>query len=159
MKKLATVIFTIIIAVLLVSCAASKADRVVVNKSQSKLYVMKKGKQVKAYNVAFGPNPVGHKQHEGDGRTPEGRYELDFKNINSKFYKSIRVSYPNAYDIARAEAMGLNPGGDIMIHGQTNGHNGVKKYNWTEGCIALSNKEMDEVWGLIDVGTPIEIIS
>jgi murein L,D-transpeptidase YafK len=140
-----------------------KADKVVVNKSESKLYVMKKGKPLKTYNVAFGTDPVGHKEREGDGRTPEGEYLLDFKNSKSKFYKSIRVSYPNAYDIAKATALGFNPGGDIMIHGQPNGKEASTKarqrFNWTQGCIAVTNKEMDEIWHLIDVGTPIEILS
>lgn len=163
MKGLRAIFFLLIVVISCVSCMTHKADKILVNKSEAKLYVMKKGKPLKAYKVAFGSNPVGHKEREGDGRTPEGAYLLDFKNTNSKFYKSIRVSYPNAYDIAKAEALGLKPGGDIMIHGQPNGLAASasirQRTNWTQGCIALTDSEMDEIWRLIDVGTPIEITS
>jgi murein L,D-transpeptidase YafK len=163
MSDLRAIFFLLIVLLSSISCVAQKADKVLVNKSESKLYVMKSGKPLKAYKVAFGANPVGHKEKEGDGRTPEGAYLLDFKNTKSKFYKSIRVSYPNASDIAKAEALGLKPGGDIMIHGQPNGLSASasirQRVNWTQGCIALTDNEMDEIWKLVDIGTPIEIIS
>lgn len=164
MRTIGILLLTLIMALASASCATRKADKVVVNKAESKLYVMKQGKPLKVYNVAFGSNPVGHKEQEGDGRTPEGQYHLDFKNPKSKFYKSIRVSYPNAYDVASAEARGVKPGGDIMIHGQPNGTASAlakarQRSNWTEGCIAVTNHEMDHLWRMIDVGTPIEILS
>lgn len=163
MKRLFIILFSLCIMICLTGCTTTKADKVVVDKSQSKLYVMKKGKPLKEYKVAFGSNPVGHKEREGDGKTPEGKYTLDYKNSKSKFYKSIHISYPNAYDIAKANALGVSPGGDIMIHGQRNGYEAFaairQKFNWTEGCIALTNKEMEEVWHLVEAGTPIEIRS
>lgn len=138
-----------------------KADLVVVQKSESMLYLMREGAAFAAFPVAFGRNPEGHKQQEGDGRTPEGRYTLDFKNEDSAFHKAIRISYPNEEDMARAAARGVEPGGLIMIHGQRNGFDWLSlefQYsNWTEGCIALRNEYMDYVWDAIDEGTLIEI--
>ena len=153
-----------IILVLLASNIAfgmEKADSVLVIKSQSKLYLKKDGKILKEYRVAFGANPKGHKEQEGDERTPEGRYILDYKKINSEFYKSIHISYPNETDQQRARKSGVHPGGAIMIHGQKNGYGGLwwitQRFNWTDGCIAVSNRAMDEIWDSVDVGTPIEI--
>ena len=138
-----------------------KADMVLVKKSESKMYLMKRGKPLKSYNVAFGSNPIGHKKQEGDQRTPEGRYLLDYKNQRSKFYKSINISYPNEKDIANARARGVDPGDDIVIHGYPNelyGYSGpVYPKNWTQGCIGVKNHEMDEIWALVEVDTPIEI--
>ena len=136
-------------------------DRVIVKKSESTLYLMKNKKIVKKYKVSFGGNPKGHKQQEGDEKTPEGNYTLDYKNAKSKFYKSIHISYPNKRDKQRATKLGVNAGGDIMIHGQKNGfaffYFITRWFNWTNGCIAVSNSEMDEIWKLVKVGTPIEI--
>ena len=144
-----------------VALGMEKADLVLVIKSDSKLYLKKNGKVLKEYHVAFGENPDGHKQHEGDERTPEGRYVLDYKKKDSAFYKSIHISYPNEADKKRAESAGVNPGGFIMIHGQKNGHGWLswltQRFNWTDGCIAVTNSEMDEIWESVDVGTPIEI--
>ena len=138
-----------------------KADSVLVVKSDSKLYLFHEGKEIASFKVAFGANPEGHKQQQGDERTPEGHYILDFKNTNSAYYKSIHVSYPNARDRENARKRGVNPGGDIMIHGQRNGYEGlstfVQFFNWTDGCIALTNPEMDIVWQAVSPGTPIEI--
>lgn len=147
------------------SCAAvpppPKADLVVVEKSQNKMYLYDDGFLMKSYDVGFGLNPVGHKQHQGDMRTPEGWYMLDYKNYESKFYKSLNISYPNEDDIARAHALGLDPGDDIVIHGMPNevgNYRGrIDPRNWTQGCIAVRNHEMDELFALIDVDTPIEI--
>jgi len=97
-----------------------KADNVIVKKSQSKLFLMKNGKIIKEFHVAFGADPKGHKQKEGDERTPEGHYTLDYKKSNSSFYKAIHISYPNEDDRKNAEELGVNPGGLIMIHGQKN---------------------------------------
>lgn len=139
-----------------------KADSVLVRKSEKTLYLLKDGKPMKRYHVVFGPRAKGPKLQEGDERTPEGSYTLDRKNPNSRFYKSIRVSYPNEADIARAQKYNVEPGGNIMIHGTKNTWNTktaarAKNYNWTDGCIALSNSDMDELWEAIEVGTPITI--
>jgi murein L,D-transpeptidase YafK len=136
-------------------------DSVLVVKSESRLYLMREGKELASFKVAFGSNPEGHKQQQGDERTPEGRYVLDYKNPNSNYYRSIHISYPNAQDRQTARKRGVNPGGDIMIHGQANGYGGfstiVQLFNWTNGCIALSNPDMDVVWDAVKPGTPIEI--
>jgi len=138
-----------------------KADFVLVIKSRSKMYLQKEGKAFKEFDVVFGANPKGHKVERGDERTPEGIYILDFKNPNSDFYKSIHISYPNEHDIERAKKSGVDPGGLIMIHGQKNGlgwlSSVTQQVNWTDGCIALSNSDMDEVWLAVDEGTPVEI--
>jgi murein L,D-transpeptidase YafK len=140
---------------------AQKADKVLVIKSEKRLYLMKDGKRVASYRATFGANPVGHKERQGDERTPEGHYMLDYKNWNSKFYKSIHISYPNAQDRREARRRGVDPGGDIMIHGQTNGWGWagpvMQFFSWTDGCVALSDRDMDEVWEAVDPGTPIEI--
>jgi murein L,D-transpeptidase YafK len=137
------------------------ADFVLVKKSKHKLYLMKSGKIIKSFHIALGGNPKGAKQKQGDEKTPEGRYILDYKNAHSHYYKSIHISYPNASDRKRAKKMGVSPGGDIMIHGQKNGWEWLsflsQRFNWTKGCIAVSNKDMDIIWKLVKVGTPIEI--
>jgi murein L,D-transpeptidase YafK len=156
----------IIILIILLPCLAIagdllKADSVLVKKHEKRLYLMKNKKPFKIYRVAFGANSKGPKRKEGDERTPEGTYMLDFKNSDSDFYKSIHISYPNHQDIKRAEEMGISPGGNIMIHGQKNGARNfsrIHRYvNWTDGCIAVTNAEMDEIWASVDVGTPITI--
>jgi murein L,D-transpeptidase YafK len=145
----------------LATWAGPKADLVVVRKSQSRLYLMQGGQVIESFKVAFGAHPKGHKEREGDERTPEGRYVLDSKNAQSGFYRSIHISYPNARDVARAKANGVQPGGLIMIHGQKSGLGWLapvsQLFDWTDGCIALKNKDMDAVWSAVDVGTPIEI--
>ncbi len=138
------------------------ADFVLVKKSERKLYLKSGGKILNVYRVAFGVNPRGHKQQEGDERTPEGRYVLDKKKTDSDFYKAIHISYPNGKDKENAAASGVSPGGAIMIHGQRNGFGWlgfiVQCFKWTDGCIAVTNGEMDEIRGAVQVGTPIEII-
>ena len=140
---------------------AEKADHVLVVKSERRLYLMKGDKVLAAYTVTFGGEPKGHKQQQGDERTPEGHYLLDSKNVKSKFYKSIHISYPNARDRENARKRGVSPGGDIMIHGMPNGWGwawpALRMFSWTEGCIALRDEDMDEVWAAVDVGTPLEI--
>lgn len=142
--------------------ALPKADFVLVKKSERKLYLLQRGQPFREYRVALGKVPRGHKMKEGDKRTPEGRYMLDFKNENSDFYKSIRISYPNRVDSALARQFGYRPGGAIMIHGQgedTELSPYVRQaFNWTDGCIAVTNEEMDEIWSAVDIGTPIEIL-
>jgi murein L,D-transpeptidase YafK len=140
---------------------ADKADMVLVVKSQSRLYLIKNDKVLSEYRVAFGANPKGTKKQEGDERTPEGRYILDYKKADSAFYKAIHISYPNEDDKKRAKKLKVNPGGMIMIHGQKNGFGWLswitQHFNWTDGCIAVSNSEMDEIWEAVSAGTPIEI--
>lgn len=137
------------------------ADKVVVVKNVARLYLMRKENEIASFKVKFGSNPKGHKQQQGDGRTPEGTYILDYKNASSSFYKSIHISYPNANDRANARRLGVSPGGNIMIHGQPNGWGRfspiIQLFNWTDGCIALSDSDMDRVWKAVEVGTPIEI--
>jgi murein L,D-transpeptidase YafK len=142
--------------------SAQKADSVLVNKSEKKLYLIADGKPFKSYHVVFGANPAGHKQQEGDERTPEGKYLLNYKKEDSAFYKAIHISYPNKNDIESAKKRGVNPGGLIMIHGQRNGLGWLsfasQFFNWTNGCIAVTNSEMEEIWQAVDAGTPIEIV-
>ncbi|MGB0894820.1 MAG: L,D-transpeptidase family protein [Parashewanella sp.] len=138
-----------------------KADLVIVHKSKALLSLMRAGKLIKQYHIAMGDNPKNHKLTEGDERTPQGRYTLDYKNTDSSFYRSIHISYPNAADKLRAKALGISPGGQIMIHGQSPSSTLAaieqQKYNWTNGCIAVTNEEMDEIWQSVDAGIPIEI--
>lgn len=137
------------------------ADSVLVVKSERRLYLLADGEAFADYPATFGADPAGHKQREGDERTPEGHYLLDWKNAHSAFYKSIHVDYPNRQDTAAAAARGEDPGGLIMIHGQRNGYGWLSPltrfFNWTDGCIALNDTDMEEVWLSIRENTPIEI--
>lgn len=143
------------------SVSASVIDLVVVKKSQYSLTLYAHGIPVKRYWVALGPNPRGPKVREGDMRTPEGRYLLDYKKDDSSYYKAFHISYPNLADMERAKKLGVNPGGSILLHGQRKGSimsdETVQQSNWTNGCIALVNKDMDELSELVQPGTPIEI--
>jgi len=136
-------------------------DRVVVYKHQRRLVLLSQGKELRSYRVALGGEPNGPKMRQGDHRTPEGLYILDSRNANSHFYKAFHISYPNSKDVAAARKLGVSPGGDIMLHGLPKEYAFVGKAHtlndWTDGCIAVSNEEMDEIWKLIRVGTPIEI--
>jgi murein L,D-transpeptidase YafK len=136
-------------------------DRVVVLKSERRLVLMQGDRVLRVFQVALGRYPTGHKRRQGDKRTPEGEYTLDYKLEDSAFYRAIHISYPNARDQARARADGVDPGGKIMIHGLPNERSadyvGHPVIDWTSGCIAVTNREMDELWALIEVGTPIEI--
>ncbi len=137
-------------------------DKVLVIKSQRVLKLLSGDTVIQSYKISLGANPVGHKQQKGDNRTPVGSYTLDYKNENSIAYRSIHVSYPNAADKARAQLLGVDAGGDIMIHGQMNGFGHLAWFNqkrdWTEGCIAVTNEEMDEIMAAVNVGTLIEIV-
>jgi murein L,D-transpeptidase YafK len=137
------------------------ADRVVVYKRARRLALLSQGKELRSYKVALGGEPVGPKTRQGDHRTPEGLYVLDSRNQNSHFYKAFHISYPNAQDIAAAKKLGVSPGGDIMLHGLSKEYAWVGKahtlHDWTDGCVAVTNDEMDEIWKLVPVGTPIEI--
>lgn len=135
------------------------ADRVLVLKAKRKLLLLHGEEILKTYHVSLGGHPAGPKTREGDSKTPEGRYVLDWHNAQSDFYRSIHISYPNQADIARAARSGVPAGGDLFIHGQPNDYPGPGKQpgDWTEGCIAVSNAEMDEIWRGVPDGTPIEI--
>lgn len=136
-------------------CGVLRVDRIVVNKSRREMLLLSGEAVLRTYRVALGPNPEGHKQREGDGRTPEGKYRIDRRNPRSRYHLSLHVSYPNDADIERARGRGVSPGGDIMIHGLKDGKH--RDSDWTQGCIAVTNSEMDEIWNLVADGTPIEI--
>lgn len=120
------------------------------------------GAVVRKYSIALGRAPAGHKQRSGDKRTPEGRYLIDWRNPESAYHRSLHISYPNAQDRARAARAGVDPGGMIMIHGLPNGKGWIGSrhlmYDWTDGCIAVTNEEIEEIWALVANGTPIEIL-
>lgn len=139
----------------------SQVDRVLVLKKERLMMLLKNGKVLKSYKIALGRQPVGRKSCQGDMKTPEGTYVLDRRNERSKFYKSLHISYPNSADVAASRKHGVNTGGDIMIHGLPQGFEDLgdthTARNWTKGCIAVSNAEIDEIWRLVPNGTPIEI--
>ncbi len=150
--------------VALAGCSTSKFKRyrgpevtyVVVNKEDRKMYLLHHDKVLEEYKVKLGFSPIGHKFIEGDGRTPEGTYIIDRRNPNSRFHLSLGISYPNDQDRATAAEMGKKPGGDIFIHGQE--HPLKKdKGDWTWGCIAVTNKEIEQVYAMVGDGTPIAI--
>lgn len=123
-----------------------------VNKKKREMVLLRGESVLRTYRIALGREPVGPKRQEGDGRTPEGRYIIDWRNAKSKYHLSLHISYPDAADRARAREAGVDPGGDIMIHGLPDGVQ--KEGDWTQGCIALTDKEMDEIWGLVEEGSP-----
>jgi murein L,D-transpeptidase YafK len=138
-----------------------KADKVLVEKAKRKMYLINKGKVFRTYNISLGKDPVGDKQKEGDNKTPEGMYVLDWRNNKSSCYKSIHISYPDKHDELRARKEMVPAGGNIMIHGL---HPSLKtlgrlhtSYDWTNGCVAVTNEEMDEIWSSVKYGTIIEI--
>ncbi len=134
--------------------AAERVDGIRVDKSERRMELLRKGKVIRTYRILLGDAPLGHKHQQGDERTPEGRYTITFRNGASRYHLSLRVSYPNAADVAWAKAHGVDPGGDIMIHGGT--PPGYAR-DWTDGCIAVTNAEIEEIWRLVPVGTPITI--
>ena len=143
--------------------AAERADRVVVRKSQRKVDLYRGDTILRSYDCSLGLAPTGHKQREGDFRTPEGSYYLDTRNFDSDFFLSIRISYPNEQDHAWARQNGFDPGNAIMIHGWPNHMERTPSYysshDWTNGCVAVSNADMVEIWMLTDFLTPIEILA
>jgi murein L,D-transpeptidase YafK len=136
-------------------------DQILVVKNERKLSLLAHGKVIRTYKVSLGGEPVGAKERQGDHKTPEGNYVLDRRNLTSKFYKSIHVSYPNEQDKQQAAKLGVSAGGDIMIHGLPNGFGWLRATHlakdWTDGCIAVTDSEIDEIWKLVADGTPIEI--
>jgi murein L,D-transpeptidase YafK len=137
------------------------AERIVVEKGKRRLMLLRGSDVIATYPVKLGLNPYGHKRREGDFKTPEGSYHLSRRNPSSEFFLSVEVSYPSAADRARARAAGVRPGGLIMIHGQPNVPRKSPEYyasnDWTDGCIAVSNSDMVDIWLRTRVGTPIEI--
>jgi murein L,D-transpeptidase YafK len=138
---------------------APRANHIVVSKTNRVMQLMAGEKVLKRYRVDLGFAPQGHKLRSGDGRTPEGRYHIDRRNPRSEFYLSLGVSYPNPQDVARARALGLNPGGDIFIHGEPVREAKGRDRDWTAGCIAVTNREMEEIWALTPTGVPITILA
>lgn len=161
-KKISMLFLLLGCCLMLPILASASADRLVVKKSARKMFLFEGDKLLRSYEIALGKNPVGHKERQGDHRTPEGKYLLDWRNPQSRFYRSIHVSYPNENDRQLASARGVDPGGNIMIHGVPNRYRDDQKFiislNWTEGCIAVTNDDMLEIWTLVADNTPIEII-
>ncbi len=153
-----------VLALSLASPAAERphVDLVRVAKSVRVLEPLSAGAVVRRYPIVLGGDSIGHKRREGDGRTPEGRYVLDWRNPKSGYYRSIHISYPDAADRAAAAGAGVDPGGMIMIHGQPNGYGWwswlLQRFDWTNGCIAVTDEDMAEIWAMVRNGTPIEIV-
>lgn len=138
------------------------ADSVLVEKAKRKMYLISEGKQYREYEISLGDSPVGHKQQEGDEKTPEGKYIIDYRNPESSYHLSLHITYPRKEDKENAKKLGVNPGGDIFIHGLPNGMgfmpSAFKGRDWADGCIAVNNEEIKEIWKLVKNGTPIEIL-
>jgi len=138
------------------------ADLVYIEKKARRLTLFRGGKPIRTYRVALGFEPVGKKTTDGDGKTPEGRYVIDRRKQNSRFHRALHISYPNADDRRQAAERGVSPGGDIMIHGLMNGMRWIgtahRARDWTLGCIALTNEEIEEIWRMSPDGTPVEIV-
>lgn len=153
------------IAMGLSGCASSRfrsydgpeVTRIVVFKDELRMYLMHRDTVLRGFDIDLGFAPVGPKRVEGDGKTPEGRYRIDRRNPNSSFHLSLGISYPNTADVARARALGQSPGGDIFIHGQPNLTGPRTGENWTAGCIAVTNREMEDIYAMVKNDTPIDI--
>ncbi|MBT0958097.1 L,D-transpeptidase family protein [Alphaproteobacteria bacterium KMM 3653] len=143
------------------AAAEDQADLIRVSKSNRELTLLRDDIEIARYPISLGAAPEGHKAQEGDERTPEGRYTIDWRNANSVAHLSLHISYPNADDTARAKAAGQDPGGNIMIHGLPNGWGLLGRlhtaWDWTNGCIAVTNAQMQDIWSRVPNGTPIVI--
>ena len=133
---------------------AQRADRIEIDKSERRMRLLREGRVIASYRIALGDAPSGHKRQRGDERTPEGEYRISERNRNSAFHLSLRVSYPNDGDRRWAREYGVDPGGDIMIHG---GSSSWWREDWTDGCAAVSDAEIEDIWSRVPVGTPIRI--
>jgi tetratricopeptide (TPR) repeat protein len=137
------------------------ADRILIEKKERRLTLFSKGRALKTYQIALGGNPNGPKERQGDNKTPEGIYRIDARNRNSQFHLSLHISYPNEKDKKRARELGVSPGGDIMIHGIKNGFSWVGEQHveldWTKGCIAVTDEEIEEIEKVVPNGTVVEI--
>ena len=151
----------LLLSVLGFSTAKPQADLIVVEKAKRTMTLMSGDKVLKTYLVALGGHPVGAKERQGDRKTPEGNYVIESKNSHSQFHLSLRISYPNATDREHARKLGVNPGGDIFIHGLAPSFSSIgalhRKIDWTDGCIAVTDQEIEEIWKLVQVGTRVEI--
>lgn len=143
------------------TASTEKADSILILKKDHLLELLKGGKVIRTYKVALGRGGLEPKQREGDARTPEGHYIIDSRNEHSAFYRALHISYPNDEDRKRAERIHVSPGGAIMIHGIKNGFGWLgaqhRTFDWTAGCIAVTDEEIDEIWNLVSIGTPVEI--
>ncbi len=137
------------------------ADSVLVEKSKRKMYLIHDGKPFREYDISLGDSPIGHKQQQGDEKTPEGNYVIDFRNPKSRYHLSLHINYPSQKDKDSAKKRGVSPGGDIFIHGLPNGMGFLELAfmgrDWTDGCIAVTNGQIEEIWNLVKDGTPILI--
>ncbi len=159
MRQLFSSLF-LIVCYLLASGAvmAQPATYILVEKARRTMTLYANSKPLGTYRIALGDAPVGHKTTQGDEKTPEGKYKIDLKNQYSRFHLSLRISYPDKADLAQAAKRGVSPGGDIFIHGQPGGTPTSKiPYDWTDGCVAVSNKEIEEIWRQVKIGTTVEI--
>ncbi len=138
-----------------------RADAILVEKAAHRLTLLRAGKPLRSYSVALGRSPIGDKVQEGDNRVPEGRFTIDRHLRGSRFHRALHVSYPDSAHAARAKALGVPPGGDIMIHGIRNGLGWVGRYHrlvdWTAGCVAVTEPEIEEIFAAVPDGTPVEI--
>jgi len=161
MKSFAVIFIALLAPALLHAGNFPVADLVIIEKGDRKLHLLRDGEIFKTFKIALGIVPVGDKEKEGDFKTPEGRYLLDSRNPNSDFFLSIHISYPNAVDRREAARAGVDPGGAIMIHGQPNLPTRSETYyrtqDWTNGCVAVSNSDMIDIWLMTGSNTPIEI--
>lgn len=160
--KLIKIVSAILLVIALVGCAkvnriysGPEITKIVVKKDERRMYLLHGQKAIKSYDFELGFTPEGDKKVEGDGKTPEGIYYIDRKNPNSRFHLSLGISYPNARDRAQARRLGQSPGGDIFIHGTTDEYAG--ETDWTWGCIAVTNDEIEEIYSMVKTGTPIWI--
>jgi len=161
MKRIAMAMIVLLVPGLMQASEFPLADRVVIEKATRQLHLLQGGKVFRTFKIALGIQPVGDKTQEGDFRTPEGRYKLDRRNPNSDYFLSIGISYPNSTDRREARERGVDPGGAIMIHGQPNTPTRSEAYyrtqDWTNGCVAVSNSDMIDIWLMTGENTPIEI--
>ncbi len=139
------------------SYSGPEVTQLVVYKGQRRMHLVNGRTALKSYKIALGGNPVGPKQFEGDGKTPEGLYFINRQNPNSAYHLSLGISYPSEEDSARAEALGKKPGSDIFIHGRARQNRGRGR-DWTAGCIAVKDREMEEIYSMVRIGTPIFIL-
>lgn len=148
-------------ALSIIAIPQQKVDRVLVLKSQHRLLLLNGQTVIKAYAVAIGRGGTSPKQQQGDHKTPEGLYRIDRRKLDSRFHRALHISYPNDADRERARKLGVSPGSDIMIHGITNGLGWLgsihRIVDWTDGCIAVTDGEIEEIWTLVPDGTPVEI--
>ena len=161
--KLPNIIALVMTLMITVSCGQKfrtydgpQVTAIVVHKAERRMFLLHDNQVLQAYDIALGGNPTGDKQVEGDGKTPEGAYFINRRNPNSTYYLSLGISYPNDQDRAEAKTLGKEPGGDIFIHGR-NGKNRGRGQDWTVGCIAVKDREMEQIYSMVQAGTPIFI--